>query len=67
MAWKMVLKERKWPLFDDFVEFLTKEDKKSISRDGWQQLWHFMNAYPKTLKDYDSSCKLYRAVMSNTM
>jgi len=55
MAWKIVLKERPWPLLDDFVEFLTKEEKKSVSRDGWQQLWHFMAAYPKTLKEYDSS------------
>jgi hypothetical protein len=29
------------------------ENRKSISRDAWQQLWHFMAAYPKELKDYD--------------
>jgi len=55
MAWKIVLKERKWGLFEDFQEYLTKEDKKAVSRDTWQQLWHFMNAYPKSLKEYDTS------------
>lgn len=53
-AWKIVLKDgRKWGLFNDFVEFLNAENKKSISRDAWQQLWHFMNSYPTSLKDYD--------------
>lgn len=60
MAWKIVLKERMWALFDEFVEFLAAEDKKAISRDGWQQLWHFMNAYPKSLKEYDASCMSLR-------
>jgi len=53
MAWNIVLKDRKWGLFTEFLAFLKSEDKKSISRDGWQQLWHFMVAYPITLKDYD--------------
>ena len=59
MAWKIVLKERPWPLFVDFEEFLKDEDKKSVSRDAWQQLWHFMNTYPKSLKEYDTMCMFF--------
>jgi len=29
--------------------------KKAISRDAWQQLWHFMTTYPKDLKEYDTA------------
>ncbi len=54
MAWKSVLRDRKWALMDTFVEFLRAEDKKAISRDTWQQLYHFMIAHPKTLKSYDA-------------
>lgn len=36
---------------------MQEENKKSISRDAWQQLWHFMLAYPKDLKDYDPNSK----------
>eukprot|EP01118_Nematostelium_gracile_P009876 TRINITY_DN3344_c0_g2_i1.p1 TRINITY_DN3344_c0_g2~~TRINITY_DN3344_c0_g2_i1.p1 ORF type:complete len:505 (+),score=156.68 TRINITY_DN3344_c0_g2_i1:331-1845(+) len=53
VAWNIVLKDRKWPLWADFEEFLKDQDKKSISRDAWQQLWHFMKTYPKDLKEYD--------------
>jgi len=54
LAWKSVLRERKWALMDEFVEFLRTEDKKAISRDTWQQLYHFMLAHPKNLKNFDS-------------
>mmetsp|Transcript_17632 Transcript_17632/g.24490 ORF Transcript_17632/g.24490 Transcript_17632/m.24490 type:complete len:605 (+) Transcript_17632:224-2038(+) len=54
IAWNLVLSSRKWPMFDDFVKFLQEEGKKAISRDAWQQLWHFMQAYPNDLKQYDS-------------
>jgi len=52
-AWNLILKDRKWGLYNEFLDFLKAEDKKSISRDAWQQLWHFMGTYPSTLKDYD--------------
>jgi len=52
-AWGIVLKERKWPMWPDFEEFLKDQDKKSISRDAWQQLYHFMKTYPKDLSEYD--------------
>jgi len=53
-AWGIVFKERsKWPMWPDFEQFLKDEDKKSISRDAWQQLYHFKKAYPKDLSEYD--------------
>jgi len=39
-----------WP---DFEQFLKEKDQKSISRDAWQQLYHFMKTYPKDLSEYD--------------
>jgi len=55
VLWNIVLKEKKWGLYKDWLEFLGAEKKKSISRDVWQQLWHFMAAYPHDLKEYDPS------------
>ena len=57
-AWKIVLKDKPWPLLNDFIDFLTNEYKKAITKDTWQQLWHFMQSYPKNLNDYDATtCK----------
>eukprot|EP01114_Cavostelium_apophysatum_P018127 TRINITY_DN5540_c0_g1_i1.p1 TRINITY_DN5540_c0_g1~~TRINITY_DN5540_c0_g1_i1.p1 ORF type:complete len:528 (-),score=138.22 TRINITY_DN5540_c0_g1_i1:607-2190(-) len=53
VAWNIVLKDRKWDMFDQFVTFLKESGKKAVTRDSWQQLWHFMTTYPKDLKDYD--------------
>jgi len=53
MAWNIILKDRKWCMYDQFVKFLRENKKNSISRDAWQQLWHFTCSYPKDLKDYD--------------
>ena len=58
-AWGIVLKERKWPMWSDFEQFLKEEDKKSVSRDAWQQLYHFMKTYPKDLSEYDPMCKKF--------
>lgn len=55
VSWNIVLKEKKWGLYQEWLNFLNAEGKKSISRDVWQQLWHFMAAYPDDLKDYDSA------------
>jgi len=52
-AWAIVLKDRKWPMWPEFEAFLKDQDKKSISRDAWQQLYHFMKTYPKDLSEYD--------------
>jgi len=53
MAWNILFKERKWCMYDDLIEFFKEEQKKSISRDAWQQLWHFIVAYPSDIKNYD--------------
>eukprot|EP01119_Soliformovum_irregulare_P010969 TRINITY_DN2710_c0_g1_i1.p1 TRINITY_DN2710_c0_g1~~TRINITY_DN2710_c0_g1_i1.p1 ORF type:complete len:615 (-),score=204.72 TRINITY_DN2710_c0_g1_i1:16-1860(-) len=52
-AWSLIMKDKKWPMFGDFQEFLTEDHKKAISRDVWQQLWHFMKAHPLNLKEHD--------------
>jgi len=53
IAWNILMKDRKWPLMASFIEFIKSEEKKSISRDVWQQLWHFQKTYPQNLKEYD--------------
>eukprot|EP01119_Soliformovum_irregulare_P011989 TRINITY_DN3076_c0_g1_i1.p1 TRINITY_DN3076_c0_g1~~TRINITY_DN3076_c0_g1_i1.p1 ORF type:complete len:547 (+),score=157.09 TRINITY_DN3076_c0_g1_i1:158-1642(+) len=53
VAWNIVLKEKKWGMQEQWIKFLTEDKRKGISRDIWQQLWHFMQTYPENLKDYD--------------
>eukprot|EP01117_Protostelium_nocturnum_P005373 TRINITY_DN1954_c0_g1_i1.p1 TRINITY_DN1954_c0_g1~~TRINITY_DN1954_c0_g1_i1.p1 ORF type:complete len:417 (+),score=151.64 TRINITY_DN1954_c0_g1_i1:985-2235(+) len=54
IALGIILKPKNWPLLPQFLEFLQAENKKAMSRDQWQQLWHFMNQFPVDLKSYDS-------------
>jgi len=37
------------------LDFVKNEHKKAISKDAWQQLFHFMTTYPKNLTEYDSN------------
>eukprot|EP01090_Pellita_catalonica_P021918 TRINITY_DN8338_c0_g1_i1.p1 TRINITY_DN8338_c0_g1~~TRINITY_DN8338_c0_g1_i1.p1 ORF type:complete len:612 (+),score=120.40 TRINITY_DN8338_c0_g1_i1:20-1855(+) len=53
LVWGMVLKPRGWQLFDKWIEFLKKKEKKAISKDAWQQLVEFTETYPKDLSNYD--------------
>jgi len=54
MVWKIILRdEHAWPLLQDFGVYLQESEKKAISKDVWQQLYHFMRAHPKDLKEYD--------------
>eukprot|EP00005_Dracoamoeba_jomungandri_P000059 CAMPEP_0174252360 /NCGR_PEP_ID=MMETSP0439-20130205/1863_1 /TAXON_ID=0 /ORGANISM="Stereomyxa ramosa, Strain Chinc5" /LENGTH=598 /DNA_ID=CAMNT_0015332883 /DNA_START=29 /DNA_END=1825 /DNA_ORIENTATION=- len=53
VVWDMILKPRGWPLFDKWLEFLKKKEKKAISRDVWQQLFEFALAYKSDLSNYD--------------
>lgn len=55
VLWNIILKEKKWRMYQDWLDFLKVEKKKAISRDAWQQLWHFVQAFPNTIKEYDSS------------
>jgi len=55
VSWQIVLKDRPWKLFPAFEKFLNETKVKSISRDVWQQLWHFINAYPKNFDEYDEN------------
>ncbi|PRP76889.1 hypothetical protein PROFUN_14684 [Planoprotostelium fungivorum] len=53
VAWEIILKYKPWALLPDFLRFIQEEGKKAVSRDVWQQLWHFMQTFPNHLNDYD--------------
>jgi hypothetical protein len=53
MAWTTLGMHTRWPLFEKWINFLKTGDKKSISRDTWQQLLGFIEQYPKDLSGYD--------------
>jgi len=54
-VWDMLLKRRKWGLYDQWIKFLKVKQQKAISRDVWQQLLEFIDAYPKNLDKYDET------------
>lgn len=47
----------------DFLRGTQEEGKKAVSRDVWQQLWHFMQTFPNHLNDYDDQCECLHHVM----
>jgi len=54
LVWDMVLKDRKWGLYDVWIKFL-KRKGKYISGDVWNVLLDFIAEYPKNLDNYDLS------------
>jgi len=53
--WTIVLKSRKYPLFDDWIKFVkASNDMVAISKDLWEQLVDFLSE-TKTVDDYDDS------------
>ncbi len=44
--WKLLLSDHlRWPLIDDWCEFLAKHhNNRAISNDTWQQLFDFIKA-----------------------
>jgi len=53
LVWGMLLKPRNWKLYEKWMEFLKKENKKAISKDAWQQLIEFTLTYPNDVTHYD--------------
>lgn len=40
--------EQRWPLIDDWCEFLTQHhNNRAISKDTWQQLYDFIKVRPR--------------------
>jgi len=53
-AWDTVLKPRNWPLYNHWHTFVSDDFKENaINKDYWEQLFEFIQAYPKDLKSYD--------------
>jgi len=55
LVWEMLLKPKKWGLYDQWMKFLKRpgKEQKAITKDVWQQLLEFKNTYPKNLNNYD--------------
>jgi len=52
LIWTTLYKGR-WGLLDKWIQFLQQENKKSISRDTWQQLYEFIEQNPSTIVNHD--------------
>jgi hypothetical protein len=55
LVWDMLIKPRGWGLYDKWMQFLKESETKAISKDSWQQLFEFMNTYPRNLNNYDEN------------
>jgi len=55
LIWDMLLKPKKWGLYEKWMKFLKRpgKEQKAITRDVWQQLLEFIHTYPKDLSNYD--------------
>lgn len=49
----MLIKPRGWGLYDEWMAFLKEKQTKAITKDAWQQLWEFIETYPRDLRGYD--------------
>jgi len=45
--------DKHWPLWQKFLEYISKREKKSISRDEWRMIFSFIEKHPKDLSAYD--------------
>lgn len=52
--WDLLLRDR-WPLLDQWLDFLGEHHKHAISRDTWTQLWDFIQSVKSDLSDYDEN------------
>lgn len=45
--WQLLfsVSEQRWPLIDDWCEFLTKHHNRAISKDTWLQLFDFIKVW----------------------
>ncbi|KAG2494561.1 hypothetical protein HYH03_007327 [Edaphochlamys debaryana] len=47
--------EQRWPLIDDWCEFLTKHHNRAISKDTWQQLYDFIKSVKPDFSNFDEN------------
>ncbi|KAG2452598.1 hypothetical protein HYH02_002835 [Chlamydomonas schloesseri] len=47
--------EQRWPLIDDWCEFLTKHHNRAISKDTWQQLYDFIKTVKPDFSNFDEN------------
>jgi len=54
LVWEMLLKPKKWQLYEKWLEFLrVGKEHKVINKDEWQQLIEFVASHPKDVTNYD--------------
>jgi hypothetical protein len=53
--WPLLWKNRSFGHLTKFIEFLNKKSVKSITRDVWQQMWHFSKLSAAQISSYDFS------------
>lgn len=49
MVWTSIDMSSRWPLWSQFIKFLTETEKKAINRDSWRQILQFGKTYPKSV------------------
>ncbi|KAJ8568402.1 hypothetical protein K7X08_027935 [Anisodus acutangulus] len=52
--WQLLFAEFKWPLVDQWCQFIQERHSKAISRDLWLQLLEFARTVDSTLSNYDA-------------
>ncbi|CUI15632.1 cullin-binding protein, putative [Bodo saltans] len=57
-AWQVLLPEsERFPLFTMWVQWISTEYKRNVTRDLWRQLWEFARKIGKNIQMYDSNDK----------
>ncbi|XP_011095740.1 DCN1-like protein 1 isoform X2 [Sesamum indicum] len=51
--WKLLFAQKKWPLLDDWFQFLQGKHNKAISQDLWSQTLEFATTVDTSLSNYD--------------
>jgi hypothetical protein len=52
--WRLLFKERPWPLVELWCQFLQAKHNKAISKDTWSQLFEFSRIIDPSVSNYDS-------------
>jgi DCN1-like protein 1/2 len=53
--WQLLLPPERWPLIEDWCEFLQKHHGRAVSRDTWTQLLDFVNNIKTDFSNYDDT------------
>ncbi|KAK4398759.1 DCN1-like protein [Sesamum angolense] len=51
--WKLLFAQKKWPLLDDWIQFLQEKHDKAISQDLWSHTLEFAMTVDTSLSNYD--------------